>query len=143
MESLITISFDVVKQYAEWLVIISVLGFFASLLLMPVFVARIPVDYFCYSHRSDRPQEHSHPLVHLLMLVLKNVLGAVLVLSGIIMLFTPGQGVITLLAGLLIMNYPGKYALERWIIRRPHVLPAVNWLRQHAQHPPLLMPPDC
>lgn len=143
MEPLIAISFDFVKQYTEWLVIISVLGFFASLLLMPVFVARIPVDYFCHSHREHLAQQYRHPVAHLLMMVLKNLLGAVLVVSGIIMLFTPGQGVITLFAGLMIMNYPGKYALERWLIRRPRVLPAVNWLRQRAQHPPLVLPPDC
>ncbi len=143
MESLFAISFDLVKQYAEWLVIISVLAFFASLLLMPVFVARIPVDYFCHSHRERIDQPYRHPLLRIFILILKNLIGAVLLLAGFIMLFTPGQGVITLFAGLMIMNYPGKYALERWLIRRPHVLPAVNWLRQRAQHPPLVVPPDC
>ena len=46
----------------------------------------------------------------------KNLLGATLVLAGLLMLFLPGQGVITLLAGLMIMNYPGKFVLEPWLI---------------------------
>jgi hypothetical protein len=48
---------------------------------------------------------------------------------------------ILLLVGLIIMNYPGKFELERWIIMRPHVLPAINWLRTKYNHPPLLAPP--
>ena len=48
---------------------------------------------------------------------------------------------ILLLVGLIIMNYPGKFELERWIILRPHVLPAINWLRTKYNHPPLLAPP--
>jgi hypothetical protein len=45
------------------------------------------------------------------------------------MLFTPGQGILTILAGLLLMNFPGKYRLERWLVQRPGVLSSLNWLR--------------
>jgi hypothetical protein len=40
------------------------------------------------------------------------------------------------------MNYPGKFALERWIIRRPRVLPALNWLRIRYGRAALLAPDD-
>ena len=45
------------------------------------------------------------------------------------MLFTPGQGILSILAGLLLMNFPGKFRLERWLVQRPGVLKSLNWLR--------------
>jgi hypothetical protein len=73
---------------------------------------------------------------------MKNLLGVVFVVAGLLMLFLPGQGILTLLVGLVIMNYPGKFALERWLIQRPYVMHAVNWLRKKYNHPPLLAPLD-
>ena len=69
-----------------------------------------------------------------MLVVLKNALGLVLVILGFIMLFTPGQGLLTLLAGSLLMNFPGKYQLERWLVLRPGVLRALNWLRHRGGH---------
>ena len=52
------------------------------------------------------------------------------------MLVTPGQGLLTLLAGLLLMNFPGKYQLERWLVSRRGVLTALNWLRRRSGQVP-------
>ena len=72
--------------------------------------------------------------------LLKNLLGAVLVALGVVMLFTPGQGILTLLAGLLLMNFPGKYRLECWLVQRPGVLRGMNWLRERHGEPPFESP---
>ena len=56
------------------------------------------------------------------------------------MLFVPGQGLLTIIVGLTVMNYPGKFRLERWLVMRPRVLPALNWLRKRYGHPPLQDP---
>jgi len=53
---------------------------------------------------------------------------------------TPGQGLLTLLVGLLLMNFPGKYQLERWLVGRPGVLGALNWLRRRGGHEPFEPP---
>jgi len=71
---------------------------------------------------------------------LKNILGSILLLTGFIMLFTPGPGLICMLVGLMIINYPGKYRLERWLIHRPLILQAVNAMRKKRSQPPLLSP---
>jgi len=72
--------------------------------------------------------------------LLKNLLGALLVVMGLVMLVTPGQGLLTLLAGLLLMNFPGKYRMERWLVLRPGVMRALNWLRQRQGHAPFDRP---
>jgi hypothetical protein len=52
------------------------------------------------------------------------------------MLFTPGRGFLTLPAGLLLMNFPGKCRLERWLVQRPGMLRSLNWLRTRRGKPP-------
>jgi len=68
------------------------------------------------------------------------LVGALLVLLGMVMLVTPGQGLLTLLVGLLLMNFPGKYRLERWLVGRRGVLTALNWLRRRGGHAPFEPP---
>ena len=105
-------------------------------------MVRIPEDYFRHQHRRHDYVRDRHPLVHHAIVVLKNTLGVVLILAGIAMLVLPGQGLLTLLIGLMLTDFPGKYAVEKWVVGQPGVLRAVNWLRQRAGHPPVLAPVD-
>ncbi len=131
---------DFVTAYAGWFALASLLSFIAGLVLMPMFVARIPADYFSRPRRKRWSSGARRPLVQLLLIGAKNCLGIILVTAGLLMIFMPGQGLITLLVGLMIMNYPGKHAVERWLINRPHVLTGVNWLREKYDSPPLTPP---
>ena len=79
---------------------------------------------------------------NLLLVILKNSLGLVLALLGVVMLFTPGQGLLTLLAGLALMNFPGKYRLERRLALSPGVLKGINWMRERRNYPPMEAPTD-
>lgn len=128
------------SEHAGWVVGLSLLSFVVSIASMPFIVARIPEDYFSHHHRHRFIFVKGRPVVGLIALVLKNLFGALLLLIGFVMLFTPGQGSLTILIALMIMNYPGKYALERWIIRRPLIFRGVNAMREKRGHPPLLPP---
>lgn len=110
----------------------------ATVVAVPWVVARLPVDYFSQTHRAVLPQDQSLP--GLLLMGVKNLLGAALVLMGLVMLFTPGQGLLTLLVGLLLMNFPGKYRLERALVARPGVFRGLNWLRQRRGEAPFEYP---
>ena len=70
-------------------------------------------------------------------MVAKNLLGVVLIVSGIFMLVLPGQGLLTIFVGTVLLNYPGKFKLERWIVTRPRIKRLINRLRRYAGHPPL------
>lgn len=129
------------NEHAVWLVTASVLSLVVGVSLLPFFITRIPVDYFSHPHRHYMSASSRHPLIRLIIMGIKNLLGLVFIIAGLLMLILPGQGLLTLLVGLMIMNYPGKFTLERWIILRPYVLPAVNWLRTKYDHPPLLLSP--
>jgi hypothetical protein len=79
-------------------------------------------------------------VLRLTYLVLKNLAGTILVLAGAIMLVGPGQGAIAILIGIMLLDFPGKYRLERWVIRQRPVRRAVNWIRVKARRPPLQIP---
>ena len=70
----------------------------------------------------------------------KNLLGLFLLGAGIVMLLTPGQGLLTILFSLFVLNFPGKRRLELALIRRPALYRAVNALRRLRGKPPLQLP---
>lgn len=122
--------------------LVSALSLVATALLLPVLVVRIPPDYFRHGHRRHDYARDRHPLVHHTLVILKNALGAILIIAGLAMILLPGQGLLTILIGLLLTDFPGKYGLEKRLVGQPGVLRAVNWLRQRAGHPPVLAPID-
>lgn len=121
----------------EWLGALSLITFVASLVAVPMVVARIPEDYFVRPSDAEESFRHRHPAVRVLLLVAKNLLGVVLLLAGIMMLVVPGQGVLTILLGLMLISFPGKRKLELALIRSKGVLNAVNWMRSKAGRPAL------
>jgi len=108
-----------------------------SAMLIPVLIVRLPADF--YSENNHRRRLFgSRPLIRILFLTLKNLLGGVLLIAGIAMLVLPGQGILTILAALALLDFPGKRALELRILQRPSVLKSINWLRLRAGREPLL-----
>jgi hypothetical protein len=125
-----------------WLGALSLVTFVTSLALLPALVVRIPPDYFSHRHREHDYAHDRHPLVHHLIVLAKNLLGVLLVLAGMAMLVLPGQGILTILIGLMLTDFPGKYDLERALVARPSVLKSMNWIRAKARQPPLEPPRD-
>ena len=123
---------------ATWLGIFSAILFIISLLSLPWLVSLIPEDYFTHKQREPSKWKTLHPLTRIVLLALKNLLGLVLLAGGIFMLVFPGQGLLTILMGLFLVDYPGKYQLERRIATSPRVLSSINWLRAKRGKPPLI-----
>jgi hypothetical protein len=118
-----------------WLIVpISILMFVGTLAMIPVLLVRLPADYFTRHPITEWPTRH--PLVHLLLVIGKNFLGAVLIGLGIVMLLLPGQGLLTILLGIILMDFPGKRKLERWLIHYQPLLKSANWLRHRYNKPP-------
>jgi hypothetical protein len=73
------------------------------------------------------------------LLVGRNVFGYVFIVVGTAMLVLPGPGILTIVVGIILLNFPGKYRLERWIVERRPVLRSINWLRQRAKKTPIVL----
>lgn len=117
--------------------VLSLVLFAGSLLSIPPLVARIPADYFAHEERPKGHVAQVHPRWRFVLSALSNVAGVVFLLVGAAMLVLPGQGVLTMFVGFLMLKYPGKYRLERWIVRRELVSRPLNWLRRRSGIPPL------
>lgn len=125
-------------QLAFWLAIASVAMFISAAVAVPFFVARIPHDYFVATPR--RSMSDLHPVLVWLWRIVKNSVGWLLILAGIAMLVLPGQGVLTIFAGLMLVDFYGKRRLQTWIVRRRSVSKSINWLRRRSNQPPLELP---
>lgn len=130
------------KALFGWLAAFSLVAFVATLVAVPFFVVRMPEDYFLERRRPPAPWWERHPAVRVAVLILKNVLGWVFVIAGMAMLVLPGQGLLVMLIGIVLCDFPGKYRLERWLAGRRPLMNALNWIRQRADRPPLKSPAD-
>lgn len=124
-----------------WLTVTSIVAFFATLIIVPWFVIRIPSDYFSDSNieRRRMPWPNRHPLVRRILLAGRNVLGYVFIVIGTAMLVLPGPGILTIVVGIILLNFPGKYRLERWMVGRRPVMRSINWLRRLAKKAPIVL----
>lgn len=129
---------DWVRDHAWWIGAASLLTFVGSLVLLPVLVVRMVPDYFL----PGRPAAFggAHPVLRVFGLVGKNLVGIVLLLAGVAMLFIPGQGLLTMLMGLALMDFPGKRVAEVWLVRRTKVNRALNWIRRKYGREELRIP---
>lgn len=117
-----------------------VITFTLSLAVVGLLLVRLPATYFL-----DRQQRglwiDRHSAVRWSGLVLKNVLGVCLIALGFVLSLPgiPGQGLLTILLGVMLLDFPGKRALERRIVGAPRVLDRVNRLRARFGKPPLVL----
>jgi hypothetical protein len=125
-------------DYSEillWLAGTSLAAFLVSLLIFPLVIIRLPVDYFTRAARSS-----NHSLRRLPLKVVKNLIGGLFILTGFILLFLPGQGILTMILGISLTDFPGKRRLQARIIRTPRVSRSLNWLRHRAGRAPFILP---
>ena len=129
---------DAVKPLLPLLALCSILVFIISLASLPWLVAKIPEDYFLHRKRKKTlPLTTSAFARYLFLRLARNLVGLILLVGGFLMLFIPGQGILTMVMGLILMDYPGKYSVEKAIIGYPAVFKGLNWLRARANKPPL------
>lgn len=114
----------------------------ASVVIFPLVVAHLPGDYFVRDRRDPARRIRRRPVLWVFLTVLKNLTGLVLILAGVVMLVLPGQGILTILMGLALTNFPGKYRLERWLVQRPAVGRGLNRIRTFAGKDGLEIPTD-
>ena len=115
----------------------SIFIFIFSIMGISWFIAQIPRDYFLSPKRQPSKWKKQAPLIRMFILVAKNIIGLCLILGGAMMLVLPGQGLLTMITGLLLINYPGKFRLEQKIVSVPSIFKALNWIRAKSKKPPL------
>lgn len=131
-------------EWMLWLSALSLVLFITSLIAIPWLIIRLPANFFV-RELDDTPHAAAKrpPYKTWLMRILRNLCGALLIAAGVLMLFLPGQGLLTLLFGLCLLDFPGKARLLRKLlykIHRPALLNRLNRLRARYKRPPLQAP---
>jgi hypothetical protein len=123
-------------------VLIGVLIFLATftinLAIVSFILVKLPKDYFSKS-RKTKFWDGPRPWLHALKVIGKNIGGLLLVALGIVLSLpgVPGQGLLTVLLGVMLLDFPGKDRLEQKLLSRPSIKKAINGLRARFDKPPL------
>jgi archaellum biogenesis protein FlaJ (TadC family) len=126
------------EELMWWMAVASTIAFVATLIFVPLILIRLPSDYFSHRRRRETHARERHPLARAVGALVKNALGLMFIVAGIAMLVLPGQGILTIVVGLMLTDFPGKYHAEQWAIGHASLLRAINWIRTKAHKPPLL-----
>ena len=117
--------------------LISTATFFLSLLIIPWIIGRLKEDFFLHLH-EPRIREDEHPVIFILVRVLRYSVGTFLFLAGILMLFLPGQGLLTMILGLSLLDFPGKRKAVDSLLGFKSVQKGLNWIRKKEHKTPFL-----
>ena len=121
---------DFLAQYQNYFIglsIFSIVLFIIGVIASPYLAGLIPQDYFTKSYQIKS--------TNLFIKLGKNMIGLMLLILGIIMLVTPGQGILTILLSLFLMDFRTKRRLELKLIQQDSIFQSLNWLRQKNNHP--------
>jgi len=129
------------RTAAVWIAVVSTGMLIAALIAVPLLIVRIPADYFAHPRRAGAVWKRKHPWFRWVWLVAKNALGGALFVTGVLMLVLPGQGLLTLLIAVALLDFPGKFRLQRWVATRRGVIDSINWIRKKAGKQPLTVKP--
>ncbi|MFK8078640.1 MAG: PGPGW domain-containing protein [Granulosicoccus sp.] len=129
-------------QILSWLVqykhlfssfaLLGVLLLVTSLVATPWLVARLPKDYLIKAGLRQKP----HGLVRTVIYCVRALIGLILVVLGFVLMLTPGPGLVVLIVGISLAEFPGKQRLLVSIATQPHVLKSLNWMRTQRGRPP-------
>ena len=112
--------------------------FFINLAIVSFILVKIPANHFSKS-RKTKFWSGPRPLLHAAGVVGKNIGGLLLVAVGIVLSLpgVPGQGLLTVLLGIMLLDFPGRRRLEQKLLSRPSIINAINGLRARFDKPPL------
>lgn len=122
--------------------VFSVLFFLVGITLIPYLILKIPYDYFNYSSKKAYFSNKREIAVYYLKMILRNIAAFLLFLIGVILLFIPGQGLLTIFLSLLLADIPGKYKIEKYMIKKEKIYNMLNGFRQKHGVKPFVLPED-
>jgi hypothetical protein len=110
----------------------------ASLAVVTIVLVKIEPDHFKKGHQT-KFWSGPRPALRAAGIIGKNILGILLVVLGIILSIpgVPGQGLLTVLLGIMLLDFPGKSRLEQKLLSRPSIVKTINRVRERFKKPPL------
>ena len=113
-------------------------SFFVNLAIVSFILVKLPADHFSKS-RKTKFWAGPRPAIHAAKVIGKNIGGVLLVALGIVLSLpgVPGQGLLTVLLGIMLLDFPGRHRLEQKLLSKPSIVNSINRLRKRFDKPPL------
>ena len=137
---MVAFAVSLIQPFLHLLAICSLLIFVLSIALIPWLVGRLRPDYFLFEASNTSSGNNSFSPVALAKMVLRNFAGLVLLCAGILMLFLPGQGLITIIISLALLDFPAKHRLIQKLVSPDSVRKSLNWIREKSGKPLFIWP---
>lgn len=101
-------------------------------------VVKLPATYFHPDHDREI-LKGKNPAIRWAGIIGKNLGGVLLIVLGVVMSMPgiPGPGLVTILFGVMLVDFPGKRTLEHKIVSRPSVQKTINNLRKRFGKKPI------
>ena len=138
--------FDLLSDFVSGLtwqkILVGALIFLASFLInlgiVSFILVKLPADHFSKT-RKTKFWAGPRPAIHAAKVIGKNIAGVLLVALGIVLSLpgVPGQGLLTVLLGIMLLDFPGRHRLEQKLLSKPSIVNTINGLRGRFDKPPL------
>jgi len=104
-------------------------------------VVWIPPDHFSGRRGEDGATAPRRTVLRWTVLAVRNAVGAVLVILGAVMALplVPGPGLVFILLGFSLTDFPGKRRIERRLLGVPSVIRFINEVRSRFGRAPLIL----
>jgi len=113
-------------------------SFIVNLVIVSAILVKLPADYFS-KNRKTKFWSGPNPWLHAAKVIAKNIGGILLVVLGVVLSMpgVPGQGLLTILLGVMLLDFPGRHRLEQKLLSKPSIVNSINRLRARFHKPPL------
>ena len=118
--------------------LIFVASFLINLGIVWFILVKLPANHFSKT-RKTKFWSGPRPALHAAKVIGKNVAVVLLVALGIVLSIpgVPGQGLLTILLGIMLLDFPGRERLEQKLLSKPSIVNTINKLRGRFGKPPL------
>lgn len=113
-------------------------SFLINLAIVSIILVKLPADHFSKS-RKTKFWSGPRPALQAAKVIGKNIAGVLLVALGVVLSLpgVPGQGLLTILLGVMLLDFPGRDRLEQKLLSKPSIVNTINRLRGRFGKPPL------
>ena len=118
--------------------LIFVASFLINLGIVSLILVKLPADHFS-KNRKTKFWAGPRPWLNAAKVIGKNIAGVLLVALGVVLSLPgiPGQGLLTILLGIMLLDFPGRERLEQKLLSKPSIVNTINRLRERFEKPPL------
>lgn len=113
-------------------------SFLINLGIVSLILVKLPADHFS-KNRKTKFWSGPRPWLNAAKVIGKNIAGVLLVALGVVLSLPgiPGQGLLTILLGIMLLDFPGRERLEQKLLSKPSIVNTINGLRKRFGKPPL------